>query len=52
MKLSPIARSGDRAQVYSHLKYQLAQQHPTDIDAYMNGKDLWINAIDAKAARS
>jgi GrpB-like predicted nucleotidyltransferase (UPF0157 family) len=38
------------AQAYSELKQKLAQQHPHDIDAYMDGKDGWIKAIEAKAS--
>jgi GrpB-like predicted nucleotidyltransferase (UPF0157 family) len=38
------------AQAYSDLKRRLAQTHPTNIDAYMDGKDGFIQAIDAKAA--
>lgn len=38
------------AKAYSTLKRQLAKAHPTDIEAYMDGKDGFIQAIDAKAA--
>lgn len=38
------------AQAYSQLKQHLAQQHPHDIEAYMDGKDGWIRAIDQRAA--
>lgn len=38
------------AQTYSTLKRQLAETYPTDIEAYMDGKDGFIKAIDAKAA--
>lgn len=38
------------AQQYSDLKRKLAQQYPHDIDGYMDGKDEFIKAIDAKAA--
>ncbi|MBE9030332.1 GrpB family protein [filamentous cyanobacterium LEGE 11480] len=34
------------AQQYSDLKRQLAQQHPTDIEAYMDGKHDFIQNID------
>jgi GrpB-like predicted nucleotidyltransferase (UPF0157 family) len=37
------------AQKYSQLKQQLAQQYPTDIESYMDGKDAFIKEIDAKA---
>jgi GrpB-like predicted nucleotidyltransferase (UPF0157 family) len=38
------------AQAYSELKRRLAQTHPTNIEAYMDGKHGFIQAIDAKAA--
>jgi GrpB-like predicted nucleotidyltransferase (UPF0157 family) len=38
------------AQAYSELKQQLAQQHPTDIEAYMDGKAAFIHAIDLQTA--
>ncbi|MEM9766596.1 MAG: GrpB family protein [Cyanobacteria bacterium P01_D01_bin.71] len=38
------------AQAYSDLKRQLAAAYPTDIDAYIAGKDSFIQAIDIKAA--
>ncbi|AFY93699.1 GrpB family protein [Chamaesiphon minutus] len=34
------------ASKYSELKQQLARQHPTDIQAYMEGKHDFIQAID------
>lgn len=37
------------AQQYSHLKRELAQQYPQDIEAYMDGKDGFIKAIEQKA---
>lgn len=37
------------AQRYSELKRRLAQKHPTDIEAYMGGKDGFIKAIDQAA---
>ncbi|MEM9220013.1 MAG: GrpB family protein [Cyanobacteria bacterium P01_F01_bin.150] len=40
----------DDAQAYSELKQQLAKAHPMDIDAYCDGKDGFIQAMDAKAA--
>ena len=39
------------AQRYSDLKYKLAIEYPTDIDAYMDGKNSFIQAIDQKAAQ-
>ncbi|HEY9881698.1 MAG TPA: GrpB family protein [Leptolyngbyaceae cyanobacterium] len=38
------------AQRYSTLKQQLAQAHPNDIEAYMDGKDGFIQEMDRKAA--
>lgn len=38
------------AKHYSDLKRDLAKQFPTDIEAYMDGKDAFIKAIDQKAA--
>ena len=38
------------AQQYSKLKQKLAQQHPHDIEAYMDGKDEFIKNIDCQAA--
>jgi GrpB-like predicted nucleotidyltransferase (UPF0157 family) len=37
------------AQSYSLLKQQLAAAHPEDIEAYMDGKDLFIKEHEAKA---
>jgi GrpB-like predicted nucleotidyltransferase (UPF0157 family) len=37
------------AQSYSLLKQRLAASHPDDIEAYMNGKDLFIKEHEAKA---
>lgn len=37
------------AKHYSQLKRELAHQHPHDIYAYMDGKNGWIKAIEAKA---
>ena len=39
----------DEAQAYSDLKRMLAQQYPTSIESYMDGKDGFIKAIDQKA---
>ena len=41
----------DIAQEYSELKRTLAAQHPNDIEAYMDGKDAFIQEIDRRAAR-
>jgi GrpB-like predicted nucleotidyltransferase (UPF0157 family) len=38
------------SQQYSKLKRTLAAQYPTDIDAYMDGKDELIQAVDRQAA--
>lgn len=37
------------AQQYSDLKRQLAAQHPDNIEAYMDGKDPFIKAVEQKA---
>jgi GrpB-like predicted nucleotidyltransferase (UPF0157 family) len=37
------------ARAYSQLKQQLAEAHPTDIEAYMDGKDGFIKAMERKA---
>jgi GrpB-like predicted nucleotidyltransferase (UPF0157 family) len=39
------------AQSYSELKRSLAREYPTNIDAYMDGKDGFIKEIDKKAAQ-
>ncbi len=41
----------DTAQAYSDLKRTLAAQHPNDIEAYMDGKDDFIQEVDRRAAR-
>ncbi len=38
------------AQEYSDLKRELAAKHPSDIEAYMDGKDAFIQEIDRQAA--
>jgi GrpB-like predicted nucleotidyltransferase (UPF0157 family) len=38
------------AQRYSELKRKLAREYPTNIDAYMDGKDGFIQEMDKKAA--
>ncbi len=40
----------DVAQEYSDLKRDLAAKHPDDIEAYMDGKDEFIKAIDERGA--
>jgi GrpB-like predicted nucleotidyltransferase (UPF0157 family) len=40
----------DYAQQYATLKRRLAAAYPTDIEAYMDGKDEFIQQIDAQAA--
>ncbi|MFN0075561.1 MAG: GrpB family protein [Prosthecobacter sp.] len=37
------------AQAYGALKERLAQQHPDDFEAYMDGKDAFIKEHEAKA---
>jgi GrpB-like predicted nucleotidyltransferase (UPF0157 family) len=39
------------AQRYSELKRRLAREYPTDIDGYMDGKDGFIEEMNAKAAQ-
>ncbi len=41
----------ETAQEYSDLKRELAAQYPNDIEAYMDGKDEFIQEIDRRAAR-
>jgi len=36
---------------YSELKRKLAEEHPHDLDAYMDGKDGFIEEIDRRAAQ-
>ena len=38
----------DTAQEYSDLKRRLAAEHPNDIEAYMDGKDTFIQEIDRR----
>jgi GrpB-like predicted nucleotidyltransferase (UPF0157 family) len=40
----------EAARAYSELKQQLAQQYPTDIEGYMDGKAAFIHTIDLQAA--
>ena len=40
----------DAAQAYSDLKRELAAKHPNDIEAYMDGKDAFIQEVDRRAA--
>ena len=40
----------DRAAAYGAMKQQLAAAHADDPEAYMDGKDAFIRAIDADAA--
>jgi GrpB-like predicted nucleotidyltransferase (UPF0157 family) len=39
------------AQTYSELKHHLAQTFPTNIEAYMDGKDGFIRDMDMRAAQ-
>ena len=41
----------EAAQEYSGLKQKLAAEHPDDIEAYMDGKDTFIQEIDRRAAQ-
>jgi GrpB-like predicted nucleotidyltransferase (UPF0157 family) len=45
-----IAHPAD-AQRYGELKRKLAQEHPQSADAYMDGKDGFIQEIDRRAVR-
>ena len=45
-----IAHPGD-AQKYSELKRRLAEEHPQNMDGYMDGKDGFIKEMDRRAAR-
>jgi len=40
----------ETAQEYSDLKRELAAQYPNDIEAYMDGKDEFIQEIDQRVA--
>ncbi|GAC1354246.1 MAG: GrpB family protein [Polyangiales bacterium] len=40
----------EQAAQYGALKQRLAAAQPTDIDAYMDGKDAFIKDVDARAA--
>ncbi len=41
----------ETAQEYSDLKRELAAKHPEDIEAYMDGKDEFIQEVDKRAAQ-
>ena len=41
----------ETAQEYSDLKRELAAQHPSDIEAYMDGKNEFIQEVDKRAAQ-
>ena len=45
-----LAHPGE-AQEYGELKRGLAEEHPQDMDAYMDGKDGFIKEVDRRAAR-
>jgi GrpB-like predicted nucleotidyltransferase (UPF0157 family) len=45
-----IAHPGD-ALMYSELKRRLAEEHPQNIDGYMDGKDAFIKEMDRRAAK-
>lgn len=42
----------EAAQEYSDLKQKLAAEHPNDIEAYMDGKDAFIQEIDRRTSQS
>ena len=42
----------DIAAAYSTLKRQLADRHPEDVEAYMDGKDGFIKEMEARALAS
>ena len=46
LRAYPTARDA-----YAALKIELARQHPTDISAYMDGKDALIKQLEAEALR-
>lgn len=39
------------ARIYSELKRKLAQEHPQNIDGYMDGKNEFIKEMDRRAAQ-
>ncbi len=39
----------DEAAAYAQIKQALADQHPWDIDAYVDGKDAYVKALEARA---
>lgn len=41
----------EAARKYSELKRRLAQEHPQNIDGYMDGKDDFIKEMDRRAAQ-
>jgi GrpB-like predicted nucleotidyltransferase (UPF0157 family) len=45
-----IAHPGE-ALMYSELKRKLAEEHPLNIDGYIDGKDAFIKEIDRRAAK-
>ncbi|HMD54213.1 MAG TPA: GrpB family protein, partial [Phycisphaerae bacterium] len=45
-----MSTHGEYANQYAALKRRLAEQHPDDIEAYMDGKDEFIKQMDIKAA--
>ncbi len=47
-----ILNNPDTAQAYSDLKRELAAKYPNDSEAYMDGKDEFIQEIDRRAAQS
>lgn len=46
-----LINNPDAAQEYSDLKRELAAKYPDDIEAYMDGKDEFIQEIDRRAAQ-
>ncbi len=39
----------EEAAAYGRLKTELARRHPTDIQAYMDGKDVFVKELEARA---
>jgi GrpB-like predicted nucleotidyltransferase (UPF0157 family) len=39
----------EAAQKYSHMKRELAEKYPHDIDSYIDGKNRFVKEIERKA---
>ena len=46
-----LFRLGLHPDAYERLKRQLAEEHSSDIDAYTDGKNMFIEAVDARAKK-